>query len=138
MPVEGTSAGRSTYIRTDNACRYRHDTKGGWSFAVANVLFRTSTSVYVCIHTYVALTRCLLVRVLRFAPQYGGTTTFNTHLYIYIVFFGGRGRGGDDVQNAMKKLAKSGGKKKEKKQWAQPSGGDKPKKEKKKAEVGVV
>ena len=37
----------------------------------------------------------------------------------------------------MKKLAKSGGKKKEKKQWAQPSGGDKPKKEKK-AEVCVV
>eukprot|EP00903_Cladosiphon_okamuranus_P022267 g20474.t1 len=39
-------------------------------------------------------------------------------------------------KNAMKKLAKSGGKKKEKKQWAQPSGGDKPKKEKK-AEVVV-
>ena len=46
-------------------------------------------------------------------------------------------RGGGHPQNAMKKLAKSGGKKKEKKQWAQPSGGDKPKKEKK-AEVCVV
>ena len=43
---------------------------------------------------------------------------------------------GGPLQNAMKKLAKSGGKKKEKKQWAQPSGGDKPKKEKK-AEVGM-
>eukprot|EP00752_Nemacystus_decipiens_P005746 g5199.t1 len=40
-------------------------------------------------------------------------------------------------KNAMKKLAKSGGKKKVKKQWTQPSGGDKPKKDKKKAEVAV-
>lgn len=44
----------------------------------------------------------------------------------------------DRFQNAMKKLAKSGGKKKEKKVWNQAAaGGDKPKKEKK-AEVGSI
>lgn len=42
------------------------------------------------------------------------------------------------VQSAMKKLAKSGGKKKEKKEWAQPAapGTEKPKREKK-AEVFI-